>query len=88
MEKKKPIRKCVGCGESRNKNDLYRIIRTSDGEILLDKTGRMNGRGAYVCQDVKCIEKARKNKSLSKSFSMNVPDEIYDKLIERFSENG
>ncbi|SEF49769.1 hypothetical protein SAMN04487934_101352 [Eubacterium ruminantium] len=88
MEKKKPIRKCVGCNTSKLKSEMYRIIRTGEGEILLDKTGRMNGRGAYICKDKKCIEKAAKSNSLSKAFGIPVSAEIYEGLMEGFSENG
>ena len=86
MEKKKPIRRCVGCGASKEKAELYRIIRTPENEILLDKTGRKNGRGAYICKDVKCIEKAKKLGSLSKAFGISVSDEIYESLMEGFAE--
>ncbi|MBQ6231747.1 MAG: YlxR family protein [Eubacterium sp.] len=80
MEKKKPLRKCIGCNEMKEKSALIRIIRTAEGNILLDKTGRMNGRGAYICHSEECMKKAKKNNSLSKAFGMKVSDEIYDEL--------
>lgn len=80
MEKKKPLRKCVGCNEMKPKTELVRIIRTAEGEILLDTTGRKNGRGAYMCRSAECLEKARKNNSLSRSFGMAVASDIYDRI--------
>ncbi len=80
MEKKKPLRKCVGCNEMKPKSELVRVIRTAEGEILLDTTGRMNGRGAYICRSVECLEKVRKNNSLSRSFGMSISSDIYEKI--------
>ncbi len=80
MEKKKPLRKCVGCNEMKPKSELVRIIRTSEGEILLDLTGRQNGRGAYICRSTECLERARKNNSLSRSFGMSISSDIYEKI--------
>ena len=88
MEKKKPLRKCVGCNEMKPKTELVRIIKTAEGNILLDKTGRMNGRGAYICRSVECLEKARKSNSLSRSFSMSISADIYDELSSELKNNG
>ena len=71
MAKKIPMRKCIGCGEMKSKKELIRIIRTPEGEIVLDKTGRQNGRGAYICDDAECFKKARKNKGLERSFKQS-----------------
>lgn len=84
MGKKIPLRKCVGCGEMKSKKDFMRVLKTAEGEILLDATGRKNGRGAYLCISRDCLEKARKNKGLERSFKMNIPNEVYDNLQKEF----
>lgn len=78
--KKKPERQCIGCRESKGKKELIRIVKTPEGDIIVDRTGRKNGRGAYLCDNRECLEKARRANALSRSFKMNVPDEIYDEL--------
>lgn len=78
--KKIPLRKCTGCQEMKSKKEMVRILRTSDGEIVLDLTGRMNGRGAYVCHSMDCFEKAAKSKGLERSLKMKVPEETYESL--------
>ena len=88
MEKKKPLRKCIGCNEMKEKSALLRVIRTAEGSIMLDKTGRMNGRGAYICHSEECMMKAKKSNSLSKAFGMKVSDEIYDELTAELGNNG
>lgn len=80
MAKKIPMRKCIGCGEMKEKKELIRIIKTPEGEIVLDKTGRQNGRGAYICGSAECLQKARKNKGLERSFKQSINAEIYDAL--------
>lgn len=80
MPKKIPMRTCVGCGETKEKSQLIRVIRTPDGQIVLDRTGRANGRGAYLCDCEECLEKARKRKSLNRALGQAVPDEIYEQL--------
>lgn len=75
-----PQRTCIGCNEKKNKKDLIRVVRNKDGEITIDKTGRANGRGAYLCDCMECLEKAIKNKRLEKSFEMKIENEIYEKL--------
>ena len=87
--KKIPLRKCTGCQEMRSKKEMMRILRTSEGDIVLDTTGRKNGRGAYVCCSMECFEKAEKNKGLERSLKCKVPDETYESLkkeIELFEE--
>ncbi|MFR1564908.1 MAG: RNase P modulator RnpM [Christensenellales bacterium] len=81
-EKKSPQRMCVACRAMRDKRELIRIVRSPDGEIALDFTGKRNGRGAYVCPSRECIAKCRKTKIFNKTFSVNIDEEIYDKLIE------
>lgn len=80
MPKKIPMRQCVGCGEMKEKKTLIRIIRTPEGRIILDRTGRANGRGAYICDDPACLAAARKRKSLNRAFKMQVPEEVYEEL--------
>ena len=83
MPKKIPMRRCTGCGESKEKKSLIRIVRTPDGEIILDRTGKANGRGAYLCDDPACLRKAQKKRSLQRSLDTAVPDEIFDELAQR-----
>ncbi|WP_026525017.1 MULTISPECIES: RNase P modulator RnpM [unclassified Butyrivibrio] len=83
----KPMRRCVGCGESREKKELIRIIRDTDGNIRLDLTGRANGRGAYICRDEKCLEMAIKKKGLDRTLKVAVPPEIADELKKELAEN-
>ena len=76
MQKKIPMRKCVGCGEMKEKKELIRVIKTPEDEILLDKTGRANGRGAYICNNVSCLSKAIKNRGLEKSLKAQIPEDV------------
>ena len=85
--KKIPLRRCLGCYESKPKNELYRIVKTTEGEILLDKTGKKNGRGAYICSDKDCLEKAIKSIRLEKEFDPQISDEIYDELRNIIENN-
>lgn len=82
MAKKIPLRQCVGCNEMKSKKELIRVIKTPEGEITIDVTGKKNGRGAYICKSADCLQKAIKNKGLNRSFKMQIPEEIYDKLME------
>lgn len=87
--KRVPLRKCTGCQEMKSKKEMLRILRTSEGEIILDATGRKNGRGAYVCCSMACFEKAVKNKGLERSLKVKVPEETYESLkkeIEAFEK--
>ena len=88
MAKKIPMRQCVGCGLMKNKKEMIRVIKTAAGEILLDKTGRQNGRGAYICDDKECLIKARKNKGLERSFKQQIPEQVYDSLEKGFDGKG
>ena len=78
--KKIPMRKCVGCGEMKNKREMIRVLKTSDDEFVLDATGKKNGRGAYLCPSKECFGKAVKNKGLERSFKQAIPKEVYEKL--------
>jgi predicted RNA-binding protein YlxR (DUF448 family) len=80
--KKVPMRQCVGCHNMVSKREMIRVIKTSDGEIMLDTTGKKNGRGAYLCNSKECLEKAIKSKSLERSLKAAIPAEIYDSLKE------
>ncbi len=88
MQKKKiPLRKCTGCGEMKPKKELVRVVKTPDDQVLIDLTGRVNGRGAYICPDAQCLKIARKSKRIEKSFEMSIPDEIYDKMEEELKNH-
>ena len=84
MAKKVPLRQCVGCGEMKGKKNMMRVLRTAEGNICLDTTGKKNGRGAYLCISDDCLKKARKNKGLERSFKMSIPNEVYDNLEKEF----
>ena len=86
--KKIPLRQCIGCGEMKNKREMIRVIKTPEGEILLDATGRKNGRGAYLCPSGECLKKAVKNKGLDRSFKMAIPKEIYENLEKEMETLG
>lgn len=88
MAKKIPVRQCVGCGEMKNKKEMMRVLRTPEGETVLDKTGKKNGRGAYLCISKECLQKARKNKGLERFFKMSIPNEVYDSLEKEFDEEN
>lgn len=78
--RKIPQRQCVGCREMKDKKALLRIVKTPEGEILLDSTGKKSGRGAYVCPDPECLKKARKIRALERAFDTAIPAEVYDAL--------
>lgn len=86
--KKIPLRQCIGCGEMKNKKEMVRILKTAEGEIVLDATGKKNGRGAYICPSMDCFRKAKKSRGLDRSFKMAVPAEIYDRLEKEMKELG
>ena len=80
MQKKIPMRQCLGCREAKPKKELIRVVRSPEGQISLDFKGKASGRGAYICHDPQCLKKAIKSKALERAFSTQVPPEIYDKL--------
>ena len=88
MAKKISMRQCVGCGEMKNKRDMRRVLKSAEGPIVLDMTGKKNGRGAYLCMNKECLVKARKNRGLERSFKMSIPDEIYENLEKEFEDGG
>ena len=76
------MRQCVGCREMKMKKDLIRIIRTPEGQVLVDRKGKQNGRGAYLCSSAGCLQRARRAKSLERALKTTIPDEIYEHLEE------
>lgn len=82
MAKKNSIETCIGCGEMKSKKEMLRVLRTEDQGIILDTTGRKNGRGAYICPNSECMRRARKSKGLERAFKMPIPDEIYNSLTK------
>lgn len=85
--KKIPMRKCMGCNEQRPKAELVRIVRSPEGVISVDLTGKKNGRGAYICKSTECFKKIRKSKRLNKLFEISVPEEVYDVLEKELEAN-
>ncbi len=85
--KKIPQRLCTGCGEMKSKKELVRVVRPKDGEIDLDLTGRANGRGAYICKKLSCLQAARKARRFEKAFSCKIPDEVYERMEEALKDH-
>lgn len=85
-ERKIPLRKCVGCGEMKDKRTLVRIVRSKEGVISVDLTGKKPGRGAYICKDAECLNKAQKAKRLERSFSAQIEPDIYERLRKELDE--
>lgn len=83
MPKKIPMRTCIGCGTSKPKKELVRIVLSGEGDILVDHTGRANGRGAYLCDDPACLQRAIKRKALNRAFRTQVPEEAAVQLAEQ-----
>ena len=88
INKKVPMRQCVGCGEMKSKKEMMRVLKTTEDEIVLDITGRKNGRGAYLCFSMECLKKARKNRGLERSFKMRISTAVYDNLEKELDELG
>ena len=86
--RKVPMRKCVGCGEMKNKKELIRVLKTPEGEILLDAGGRKNGRGDYLCPSSDCLRKAERSRGLERSLGVRIPPEIYEKLRKEMDQLG
>lgn len=84
--KKVPMRKCVGCGEMKNKKEMMRVLKTAENEIVLDTTGRKNGRGAYLCFCKECLQNAAKNRGLERSLKVAIPKEVYESLEREFEK--
>lgn len=89
MQKKRiPMRMCTGCGQMKPKKELVRVVKSPEGEISLDLTGKKPGRGAYVCRSAECLKAARKSRRFEKAFSCKIPDEVYDRMEEELNRNG
>ena len=78
--RRQPQRTCMGCNEKKDKKELIRIVKNNKNEISIDRTGKLDGRGAYICDDIKCLEKVIKSKRLEKVFDYKISDEIYENL--------
>ena len=85
--RKIPMRQCLGCNEHKPKIELLRVLRTPEGEILLDFTGKKSGRGAYICKNLACLQKARKSRRIDRNLECQVPDEVYDRMERELAEH-
>ncbi|MEE1028117.1 MAG: YlxR family protein [Agathobacter sp.] len=86
--KRIPLRKCVGCNEMKTKQELIRVLKTPEEEIVLDTTGRKNGRGAYICMNPECLKLAQKNKGLERSLKQSIPDTVFENLYKEMNSIG
>lgn len=84
--KKLPSRTCIGCNTQKLKQDLIRIVKNKEGEIKLDKTGKLPGRGAYICDSIECLNKAIRSKKLERCFEMKIQEAIYEELQNTISK--
>ena len=82
MQKKIPMRQCMGCRERRAKKEMIRVVRCTDGAVQLDFSGKLNGRGAYICPSSDCLKRAIKSKALDRSLEVTIPQEVYDRLTK------
>lgn len=85
--KKIPMRMCLGCGEMKPKRELIRVVKSKEGDISLDLTGKKSGRGAYICKSIECFEKARKARKFERSFSCMISEDIYNSMEGELREN-
>ena len=88
MNKKIPLRLCVGCREMKPKKDMIRVVKTPENEIILDTTGRKNGRGAYLCNDVECLKKAVKSSAIDRALKINVEKSVYEEMERQMSNEN
>ena len=88
MQKKIPQRQCMGCRERKNKRDMIRVVRTTEGTVSLDFGGKMTGRGAYVCPDMECLKKCRKSRALERCLEVDIPEDVYDRLEKEMESHG
>ena len=84
MNKKIPLRQCVGCREMKSKKEMLRVLKTAEEEVILDTTGKMNGRGAYLCKNAECLKNAIKHKGIERSLKMEIEESVYEKLEKEF----
>ena len=85
-EKKVPLRRCAGCNEQKSKKEFVRVLRTPEGEIILDESGKANGRGVYLCPKKSCLQKAKKARRLERNLDVSIPEEIWAQLEENLGE--
>ena len=88
MQKKIPQRQCLGCRERKAKKEMIRVVRTTEGTVCLDFSGKLNGRGAYVCPNMECLKKAQKSRSLERCLEIEIPQEVYDRLTREMEVGG
>lgn len=84
--RKIPLRKCIGCNESKPKKELIRVVKNKENQIKVDLTGKSNGRGAYICNDPDCFNKVKKSRGLNRTLQMEIPEEIYDELLKEITD--
>ena len=82
MQKKIPQRQCMGCRERKDKRAMLRVVRGTDGTVTLDFSGKLNGRGAYVCPDPECLKKAQKSRALERCLEVPIPQDVYDRMVK------
>ena len=82
MQKKIPQRQCMGCRERKDKRAMLRVVRGTDGSVSLDFSGKLNGRGAYVCPDPECLKKAQRSRALERCLEVPIPQEVYDRMVK------
>lgn len=87
QQRKIPMRKCIGCNESKTKKELVRIVKSPEGDISVDLTGKKSGRGAYICPNPECLKKARRARRLEKTFETAIPEAVYEEAERMLSEN-
>lgn len=85
-ERKIPLRKCIGCGEMKDKRELVRVVRNKEGEISLDLYGKKPGRGAYICRSAECLTKAQKARRLERAFAAQIEPEIYEAMKREIAD--
>ena len=88
MQKKIPQRQCMGCRERKAKKEMIRVVRCTDGTVQLDFSGKLNGRGAYICPNPACLKKAQKAQSLERSLEVPIPEEVYDRLSREMEDSA
>ena len=88
MQKKIPMRQCMGCRERKAKNEMIRVVRTTDGGVSLDFSGKLNGRGAYVCPNRECLKKAMKSRALDRCLEVTIPEAVYDRLDKEMEDGA
>lgn len=88
QQKKIPMRQCLGCREMKPKRDLIRVVHSKEGSVNLDFSGRLAGRGAYICRSAECLAKARKCRALERNFSCEIPEDVYERLGKELEDGN